>query len=77
MATIPVIMLEPVRLWQVKVNRGDSGSPQWKDFFLTTQTEADTFLDAELPDNRLGRPVPAEALRNRLTGEHYMVVRKA
>ncbi len=70
-------MLESVRLWQVKANRGDSASPQWKDFFLATQTEADNFLEAELPDNRLGRPVPAEALRNRLTGEYYMVVRKA
>ncbi len=51
---IPVFGLELVALIRARVNRADSGAPQWVDVFFADPELARTFYDTELPENRCG-----------------------
>lgn len=50
--TETVAALPSVTLHRIRVNRGESGSPNWKAMYYLTQEDASTALGFELPENR-------------------------
>jgi hypothetical protein len=73
MSYVEVSVLVPVVLKRARVNRADSGSPQWHDFYFLDPEEARKFYDNELPDNRCGVLEPTSFLHDPNTGKYYKI----
>jgi hypothetical protein len=71
MQCVHVEQLLPVSLWKVKVNRADSGSPQWKCFYFPREEDANTFYQNEHPENRHSLPVQVDAWIS-MSGDCYL-----
>lgn len=70
---IPVFELEPVVLTRARVNRADSGAPQWVDVFFADPELARNFYDSELVENRCGVLEKGVYLRDPKTNTYYLV----
>lgn len=68
-----VMALQSVTLHRVRVNRGESGSPNWKERFFVSEEEAMAFLATDLPENRHNEGVvPIPTLYDKSRDVYYI-----
>lgn len=73
---VNVVPLEPVLLYMIRLNRGDSGLVV-KSFYYLDPDIAQKDLDREPPENRFSKVVPVHGLHDKVAGKFYVAAAPA